>query len=263
MKRKISISFVFLLLATVLSLSSVTNNFRNFCLYLSYDGQTLMSIIRHIITCVKSLIPIALVILLVLNSKHDVKKSASITLLIAGIVYLISLLQTLPATFRMITDYYTIIRLPEKILDIVLCIILFTSYSSLKKVKITEKAWKTTWQLTLFGAGFGLVIPVLVAIIDPYSFKLSSFMPALLALGVCFLSNTILDYENCVLLNRKNFKRIAIVAAVLLAIWIIFSGPSDTSGSYRCNNCGGDGWDSANSSSCVWCGGDGKTSWNP
>lgn len=35
------------------------------------------------------------------------------------------------------------------------------------------------------------------------------------------------------------------------------------SGGSRCNNCGGDGWDSANGCSCIWCGGDGITSWNP
>ena len=37
----------------------------------------------------------------------------------------------------------------------------------------------------------------------------------------------------------------------------------NSNGSYRCNNCGGDGWDSENNCKCVWCGGDGKTSWNP
>jgi len=41
------------------------------------------------------------------------------------------------------------------------------------------------------------------------------------------------------------------------------SSSSGSSSGTRCNNCGGDGWDSANSCSCVWCGGDGRTSWNP
>ena len=41
------------------------------------------------------------------------------------------------------------------------------------------------------------------------------------------------------------------------------SGSSNKSSGYRCSNCGGDGWDSANGCSCVWCGGDGITSWNP
>lgn len=41
------------------------------------------------------------------------------------------------------------------------------------------------------------------------------------------------------------------------------SGGGNNSRDYRCNNCGGDGWDSANGCGCVWCGGDGRTSWNP
>ena len=40
-------------------------------------------------------------------------------------------------------------------------------------------------------------------------------------------------------------------------------GTGGSSGGYRCNNCGGDGWDSANGCSCVWCGGDERTSKNP
>ena len=60
-----------------------------------------------------------------------------------------------------------------------------------------------------------------------------------------------------------------IIAAVIVALLALIgscnndSSSNTGSGSYRCNNCGGDGWDSANSSSCVWCGGDGRTSWNP
>lgn len=63
-----------------------------------------------------------------------------------------------------------------------------------------------------------------------------------------------------------------IVVAILLVLSLIgscneSSGGSSKSGSksseYRCSNCGGDGWDSANGCSCVWCGGDGRTSWNP
>ena len=49
-----------------------------------------------------------------------------------------------------------------------------------------------------------------------------------------------------------------IVILVLLAlIGSCDSESGNGSGSYQCNNCGGDGWDSVNNSSCVWCGGDG------
>lgn len=63
---------------------------------------------------------------------------------------------------------------------------------------------------------------------------------------------------------------IVIVAVVLVLFFIISSAVSPNSGSTggptgekKCSNCGGDGWDSANSCTCVWCGGDGITSWNP
>ena len=56
-----------------------------------------------------------------------------------------------------------------------------------------------------------------------------------------------------------------VVVAIVTFIVADTSGSGSGSGSKRgnCNNCGGDGWDSANSCSCVWCGGDGYTSWNP
>lgn len=75
---------------------------------------------------------------------------------------------------------------------------------------------------------------------------------------------------------KKTLKIVLGVAGVLLFAWLmaaaIVSCDSDgggnnggysNSGSQRCNNCGGDGWDSENNCKCVWCGGDGKTSWNP
>lgn len=64
----------------------------------------------------------------------------------------------------------------------------------------------------------------------------------------------------------------AVVIAVIVAVVLFcMSGDdssnsgssSNNSGSSRCNNCGGDGWDSTNDCRCVWCGGDGLTSWNP
>lgn len=65
---------------------------------------------------------------------------------------------------------------------------------------------------------------------------------------------------------------VGLAVTLLIALVVTSSGDSSTrsssstgsnSGDYRCNNCGGDGWDSANGCSCVWCGGDGRTSWNP
>lgn len=61
-------------------------------------------------------------------------------------------------------------------------------------------------------------------------------------------------------------KILAAILVVCLCFGLYACGDSDSSSSgdgSRCNNCGGDGWDSANSCSCVWCGGDGRTSWNP
>ena len=73
----------------------------------------------------------------------------------------------------------------------------------------------------------------------------------------------------------STFRVITLVIGLIIALCVSCSIISDSdsggsnyngnnySGSYRCDNCGGDGWDSANGCSCVWCGGDGRTSWNP
>lgn len=58
-------------------------------------------------------------------------------------------------------------------------------------------------------------------------------------------------------------KFLAAILVVCLCLGLCACGDSGSSDGTRCNNCGGDGWDSANGSSCVWCGGDGRTSWNP
>ena len=66
-------------------------------------------------------------------------------------------------------------------------------------------------------------------------------------------------------------KRIlALILVIVLSICMFGCTPNKSdsdgnsgksNGSYRCNNCGGDGYDGG--SRCEWCGGDGKTSWNP
>ena len=66
--------------------------------------------------------------------------------------------------------------------------------------------------------------------------------------------------------NSKGWAIAVVVLALLALIGSCSRGDSNSgnnSGSKRCSNCGGDGWDSTNNCSCVWCGGDGKTSWNP
>lgn len=75
--------------------------------------------------------------------------------------------------------------------------------------------------------------------------------------------------------NESTLKSAIVLALTVMLFVVLIIGSVNTllgrSGNYGnsgnseliCNNCGGDGWDSANGGSCVWCGGDGRTSWNP
>lgn len=69
--------------------------------------------------------------------------------------------------------------------------------------------------------------------------------------------------------ENKGTSIVILAATILVSVFMIFStiriatSGSSTSSRGNCFNCGGDGWDSANSCSCVWCGGDGYSSWNP
>ena len=124
--------------------------------------------------------------------------------------------------------------------------------------------------LILLGIGIGIALLVCMISISAYGriyffdgYDITKF--AWIVSFGCIVSGLVS------LISDSNAWVVTLVIALIIALCVSCdfgtsssnSGSGNSSGSYRCNNCGGDGWDSANGCSCVWCGGDGRTSWNP
>ena len=126
----------------------------------------------------------------------------------------------------------------------------------------------------LLGAGVGLAILICVISIALYG-KVYFFDGYDITKFAWIVSFGCMVCSLIAFVSESNGWIIGLVVVLVIALVVACSGSTGSSsssgssnndsnsGSYRCNNCGGDGWDSANGCSCVWCGGDGRTSWNP
>lgn len=118
--------------------------------------------------------------------------------------------------------------------------------------------------LILLGVGVGLAILICFISVALYG-KVYFFNGFEITKFAWIVSIGCIIFGLAGLISEDKGWMIGIVVALIIVLAVSCSDGSSTSssGGYRCNNCGGDGWDSANRCSCVWCGGDGKTSWNP
>ena len=273
MKTKVSLSFVALCAVVLLSLSSILGVFSTLLgLFTFFAPLRFLSGIARIIF---TLLPVALVVLLFLREKKDIKQYAYLTLLIGGITILASVVLSLfniiryGLVFMQITFYFAIIS------DIFLGVLTIFSALAIKNGSVSAKHAL----LARISLVVQLVVTFLSLAVLQFSEIGSSFATIMLILGIATFPKAVIDHDHCRLVTKNLLIGIAAVIIFLLIIVGIANGiansssgsssyssntgNSSNSSSQRCFNCGGDGWDSANNCSCVWCGGDGRTSWNP
>lgn len=271
MKKNVSMSFCLLAILAVLSLKDIFNVF--FAFFNTFRAFSIMRVISALINIIRTLAPFALILLLYLNTKQEAKKKAYVTLLICGIAqlcYCVIRIHSLGSTVLVGNILYTVQALTNYFTQIITGFVFLFAANSLKQ----EKQNKSVVILTTITVYLNL-IPIGTSMLLGTMNLVAIVAPLLLLVGVSLLPKTLYDHDNCVFVNKKSLTVVVgIIVVLCIVIWIaggqVFGSGSTNSGNgtvgsgtYRCNNCGGDGWDSANNSSCVWCGGDGRTSWNP
>ena len=263
MKRKISMAFLIFGLLTIYSVLRIYLVFP--AIFQSLRYASVLDIISYLYLAVDILLPIGIFTLLCLNQQHDVKKMVNTVLIIAGITYLCGLAISIKDLFNLFA-YSEWVSIVMSLINY--AIVLFTGLVCLFTASSIRQEKRETRLTVCAAIAFYLnLLPLGLSIILG-AFSVVSLIPCLLVAGIALLPKTFYDHENCVFVTKSSMKVvlcILIVFALVMAISVsqLSEDKSDNSGSYRCENCGGDGWDSANDCSCVWCGGDGRTSWNP
>ena len=273
MKKRISIAFCLACLWAICSFATSSfNSIKQIPIALQH--YPLLDCISAISSALLALMPIAIIILLILNQKKDVAKISTIILSVFGVLRIIALVLGVGNLFTKLPKYDEVMAITSRVCSMIISIstiaLVFLSAKSIKN-KQTSKYMKV----------FNIIIIVATVFYGVLSYTTSSFsftasnvslvsLIGYIAIGfsLWLLPKTIYDYENCEFVTKT---KLIIVGVLVLFIGLstslfgIMSNDSEDSdgGKYRCNICGGDGWDSENNCSCVWCGGDGKTHWNP
>jgi heme A synthase len=218
--------------------------------------------------------PIAIIILLILNQKKDVAKISTIILSVFGVLRIVALVLGVGNLFAELPKYDEVMAMTSRVCSMIISIstiaLVFLSAKSIKN-KQTSKYMKVfniiIIVVTLFYGALSYITKSSSSTASNTAF-ISLLTHVVIGFSLSTLPKTIYDYENCEFVTKTKLVVICVLAisiGLFTALFGILSNDSENSdgGKYRCNICGGDGWDSENNCSCVWCGGDGKTHWNP
>lgn len=260
MKKRLSFAFILMCFVALLSLSDVVGLFSS--VLLLFSNFTLISALQILCRIVVVLTPLAIVVLLYINRKNDIKATICLVLKICGYVTLIGVALKYRTWIDLFSSFsviwpYNLMALISMLSSVVLGILLLCVDSSVKNNK-------TNLAVKVF-ASIGIVLWLEVFLLHNSVEGMASanLLTALkffmMFLSLWFLPKTVCDYENCFLFGHK-----AIILMICVVVLVVV-GRNIIARSNRgnCFNCDGSGWDSANNTSCVWCGGDGYSSWNP
>lgn len=248
MKKKISLAFTLLVVLVVLSFSGILSTIGNYnMIRLGFNG-----ILNYVINLYDALLPVLLAVLLILNQKKPMGKTAGLVCLIGGGCELfftarlaINMVRTLPS----LGDIYTVVMGPYLIavvteLFIGICMIkvglhLFTGVK-LKGLK----------PLIILGAFLIFFLGLLRTV--GHASIADVISPLLTLLMLWHLAPAYTDRSKCAMTSLKSIIVIAIVIAILFVIPEMLNGSSNTgsTGSSRtCRSCGRTFTDSTNKSS--------------
>lgn len=259
MKRRISFAFILMCIVTLLSLTDIIGIFTG--VFSLLRNFSLMSAVQTLCRIVSVLTPLAIVVLLYLNRKNDIKSTACLVLKICGYVILANVALSYRTLINLFSAFIyswssNLMILVISLNSIVLGILLVCVASSVKNNK-TSSAVKVFAVIGLW-LGVLLLLGSVVGLQGANLLKGAKIF--MMFLGLWCLPKTVCDYENCFFFGRKAMILMVCVVVAIAVCRNIITGDSSKG---NCFNCGGTGWDSANRISCVWCGGDGFSSWNP
>lgn len=219
MKRKMSMAFLLLAAVALLSLSNVFNILRSLPgLFSAFSAQSVLSFLNGAII---TLTPLALVALLVVNSKRDIKQIAYIVTLICGIAHLLSRLLRIQADITLLSTselFIMLSHLSTVVTKLVTGVLLIMGAVCIKNEK-ANKAMVVITTITFYL----LLIPTGAGLITGQMKLLAAVTPLLTVAGVCLFPRAIFDHEHCVTATGTPLK-IAIGIAVVFAFVLLVSG---------------------------------------
>ena len=223
MKKPMSMSFLLLSILSLLSLGRVWTVLKN--LPLLFQRLSPLSYLSIPLSLVLTLMPLALVALLVMNTKRDMKKIAVPGLIALGIAQLLSValgLRTIGESLRP-ELYIWLPDLIKRFANLITGILLILGGKSIKE----EKKNPVMAVLASIGMYFSAV-PLAVGLLTGQG-EVSVNIFLLLA-GLWLLPVTIFDHENCVLVNGKSMKAVYYLA-IIFGVVLVISGILGYSGS--------------------------------
>ncbi len=263
MSKKISRAFFLLIVVTIISLSDYLRLPRNIIgLFTNFSPQ---GFALGIVNVVKTLLPPAMLVLLCMNEKKNVKKVANIVLIVGGLVYLGGFLLGAKGLVGSLgsSDIFVVLRgVFPRVNAVITGIVLILAALNLKNRK-QDHVVMVIAAVTLF-----INLVYIASILISKGNILSAMVPVLFVIALAYFPRAIYNPENCEAADSNFFIAAGVVVAIfvfcmLAANYAVNSDSSAENSTQECFNCGGDGWDSDNNGVCVWCGGDGKSSWNP
>lgn len=234
MKRKISLSFLALAVLTLLTIPSMLDILRTIP-YL-FRGFSVKLLTNFALNALNTFAPLILVIILVLNTKRDMKTIAFIALIVLGCARLLPPLMqisSLPYLFSGGADVW-LINLISYATNLIVGILYLMGAVCIHKKE------KRKLMVVLTGlAIYGNIIPLVLSFLIPgmgISFW-GSLMPFLLTIGVCLFPVTIFDYEHCKVFGGGAVK--AVVAFVVVILIVAFASSIATRGGSSSGSSGG------------------------
>lgn len=233
MKKKISMAFVFLLAAVLLSFTNMWSVLSGFLSV--FRGFTPMRLVNYLLNLLNTLMPLILLALLIINNYKDVQKLAGLIMIILGVARLIPQVLQLQSLinlfqFDLLPMVSGLIGKATAILTGVVLILGGLSIQSKEKKKAI-----------VFLSSFGVyisIVPLALAVILGNAPLLPTLLPILLFVGIGQTPVAIYDHDNCVLLNEFNTKIVLIVGAVILGIILVSSALSGNSPSLGSSSSG-------------------------
>lgn len=253
MKQKVSLAFTLLAVYCLLTLSNlqvivtgIVNLFTQF---------NPMGIVYYALNVASALRPLALVAILYLSCKKDIKRESSIVCLVCSIL-------DFYGTYRILLNIITFMMGGANIFDIfpmlgnlainITCGIMFIlAYRQIASGKQNQSV-----KLTAYVGGFIYFFIAGVCLLLGLTAVGSFLRSLLLLIGLCYLPATIIDQEHAVMANGKSLKPVlAILVVALLIIGIAgaksgaFSSGSSSESSSSCGYCHRSFTDSGNNRS--------------
>lgn len=232
-EQKMSLSFLLLAIYVFFTISNTFNIFIRLFdprVHALATGR-IVALVTVLVALVKALVPIALIILLYLNKKKDIKKIAQIVLLVAGIVNCYSVFRNISTIFRYniggmsIHDWMP--QLYSTIFTLVLCIVQIMGFLSL----ISNQKNKKIEMIAKVGCIIYLILVVMNMIVTQVSIW-GVVLNLLLIMGISCFPDTIIDYSSAKM-AKGNIVKIAIAMVVVFAISSTIMGGS----SNACRSC--------------------------